>query len=63
MAHWCYYQNFAESLKWLAEQDNHNIEAFLRSLEGAGPRTRPCQTMVSGQRGSLRCATRPRRSC
>ena len=31
MAHWCDYKDFAESLKWLADQDNQKIEEFLCS--------------------------------
>lgn len=29
MSHWCEYKDFAESLKWLADQDNRQIEEFL----------------------------------
>ena len=31
MAHWCDYRDFAESLKWLADQDNQKIEEFVCS--------------------------------
>jgi hypothetical protein len=36
MPHWCDYRDFAESLKWLAEQDNRKIEEFLCSQRTTG---------------------------
>ena len=38
MPHWCDYGDFAESLKWLADQDNQKIEEFLCSLTRTGSR-------------------------
>jgi hypothetical protein len=38
MPHWCDYRDFAESLKWLADQDNQKIEEFLCSLTRTGVR-------------------------
>jgi hypothetical protein len=31
MPHWCDYKDFADGLKWLAEQNDWNIEDFQRS--------------------------------
>ena len=36
MAHWCDYRDFAESLKWLADQDNQKIEEFLCAQRTTG---------------------------
>ena len=38
MAHWCDYRDFAESLKWLADQDNQEIEEFLCAQKTMGLR-------------------------
>jgi hypothetical protein len=38
MAHWCDYRDFAESLKWLADQDNQKIEEFLCAQRTTGSR-------------------------
>jgi hypothetical protein len=38
MPHWCDYRDFAESLKWLAKQDDWKIEELLCSPESMGLR-------------------------
>ena len=46
MPHWCDYRDFAESLKWLADQDNQKIEEFLCSQRTTG--FRPPVSSVAG---------------
>ena len=46
MPHWCDYRDFAESLKWLADQDNQKIEEFLCAQRRTG--FRPPVSSVAG---------------